>query len=135
MNLFTSAAFLFKIIQLCNLLIIKMTESVCIKSDGEFSSFIQQTCNMMNRLVVGTLTFLIFAPAISICDEDLDKGNSPESLGWLSKANNEESAKSPQSFYNDDEADPWSFYRQLRAPSGFLGVRGKKDVEPDSNEV
>lgn len=112
-----------------------MTELVGIKRD-EFKSLIQQTCNMMNRLVVGTLTFLIFAPAISICDDDLDKVNSPESLGWLSKANNEESeAKHLQSFYNDDEADPWSFYRQLRAPSGFLGVRGKKDVEPDSNEV
>jgi hypothetical protein len=28
--------------------------------------------------------------------------------------------------------DPWAFYRQLRAPSGFLGVRGKKDYDPAS---
>lgn len=89
---------------------------------------------MMNRLMVGALTFLLIAPAISICDENLDKVNSLE-RSEPSEANNDESEKQhPQSFDKDGATDPRSFYRQLRAPSGFLGVRGKKDLEQESNE-
>lgn len=91
----------------------------------------------MNRLMVGALTFLIVAPAISICDEDLNKVNSLERSEISRATNNDEStSKQSQSFYYDDTTDdPWLFHRQLRAPSGFMGVRGKKDFEPENYEV
>lgn len=83
----------------------------------------------MNPLMLSTLTFLIVSPAISICDEDLSK-TSPS---------DEDATKHPLYAGHDDESDyinensvnyPWSMYRQIRAPSGFMGVRGKKDFEP-----
>lgn len=88
---------------------------------------------MMNPFMLGAFTFLIIAPAISICDEDLSKVNS-----FGKSEQNRDQTSSYESvtqhpLYDTKESainDPWSFYRQLRAPSGFFGVRGKKDFEP-----
>lgn len=70
----------------------------------------------MKSLILGTLTFLIVAPSISICDEDLSKSSG--------KHPNDETE-----FTNENGIEPWTFYRHLRAPSGFQGVRGKKDFD------
>jgi hypothetical protein len=93
----------------------------------------------MNSLFFGTLTFLVVLPAISICDEDLTKASETATA----KTDNEDSVvprhPSLQNFYDDAESDyndindPWAFYRQLRAPSGFSAVRGKKSFEPEDN--
>lgn len=96
----------------------------------------------MNSLVFGTLTFLVVLPAISICDEDLSKtsANTPESFDQGRGSFDDSVTKHPylQNVYNDEESDyvneindPWTFYRQLRAPSGFSAVRGKKTYEPE----
>lgn len=96
----------------------------------------------MNSLVFGTLTFIVVLPAISICDEDLSKtsANTPESSEQTVNSFDDSVTKYPylQNIYNDEESDymneiddPWSFYRQLRAPSGFSAVRGKKKYEPE----
>lgn len=91
----------------------------------------------MNSFILGTFTFLIVSPAISICDEDLNKASTSSD----SATQHPLYASQQQSLLNDDESgeqsgntinDPWSFYRQLRAPSGFMGVRGKKDNDPAS---
>lgn len=91
----------------------------------------------MNSLFLGTLTFLVALPAISICDEDLTKASKSPSM----KSEEEETiTRNPLSqFSYDDEfdylneiEDPWAFYRQLRAPSGFSAVRGKKAYEPEN---
>lgn len=93
----------------------------------------------MNSLVFGTLTFLVVLPAISICDEDLSKtsANTPESSDLFIESVTQHPYL--QNVYNDEESDyinevnnPWSFYRQLRAPSGFSAVRGKKNYEPET---
>lgn len=75
----------------------------------------------MNTIgVVGVLAFLIISPAI--CDE----GN---------KNAKEIVTQNPQPYLNtfsNELANGNSWYnRQLRAPSGFFGVRGKKDYEDD----
>jgi hypothetical protein len=84
----------------------------------------------MNAIVVGVLSFLAISPAI--CDEGPSKN-----------ANEKESATTnPQPYFNTLERDlydasSWNPYgRQQRAPSGFFGVRGKKDYDDDwSTEV
>ena len=98
---------------------------------------------MMNHLTLGAITLLIVAPAISICDEDLSKinsfGTSEPSRDQTSSY--ESATKHPpyesnegRDFTNENAInDPWSFYRQLRSPSGFFGVRGKKDFQSSSN--
>lgn len=89
------------------------------------------------------LTFLVVLPAISICDEDLSKTavNKPESSEQIENSFDDSVTTHPylQNVYNDEESDyvneiddPWSFYRQLRAPSGFSAVRGKKKYDPYS---
>lgn len=94
----------------------------------------------MNSLVFGTLTFLVVLPAISICDEDLSKtsANTPESSDRDSFDDSVTKLPYLQNVYNDEESDyineindPWTFYRQLRAPSGFSAVRGKKNYESE----
>lgn len=76
----------------------------------------------MNTIgVVGVLAFLIISPAI--CDE----GN---------KNAKEIVTQNPQPYLNSfsnelsNNENSW-FNRQLRAPSGFFGVRGKKDYDDD----
>lgn len=91
---------------------------------------------MMNPLMLKLFTFLIVAPAISICDEDLSKVNSDHGLDSTSSfdsvTRNPFYVNNEGTDYTNENAinDPWSFYRHLRAPSGFFGVRGKKDFEP-----
>lgn len=88
----------------------------------------------MNSLFLGTLTFLVVLPAISICDEDLSKASETAPV----KISNED----PNQLEAEDDVDydymneinlPWSFYRQLRAPSGFSAVRGKKAYDPENH--
>lgn len=71
----------------------------------------------MNTIeVIGVLVFLIISPAI--CDE----GN---------KSEKEIATPNPQPYlnsFNNEINDNW-YERQLRAPSGFFGVRGKKEHE------
>lgn len=76
----------------------------------------------MNSLMLSALTLLILAPVISICDEDLSK--SSESSEKHPNEVNDAEYTSENSIY-----EPWSFYRHLRAPNGFQGVRGKKDYD------
>jgi hypothetical protein len=91
----------------------------------------------MNSIFFGTLTFLVVLPAISICDEELTKASETATL----KDNEDSVTRYPslQNFYDyaesdyNDINDPWAFYRQLRAPSGFSAVRGKKSFEPEDN--
>ncbi|CRK98588.1 CLUMA_CG012036, isoform A [Clunio marinus] len=93
-----------------------------------------KTCNMMIRLMISALSFLIISPAISMCDEDL------KSLDNLQEKNEQvptnlpeftESIEQLMDAHSDEDQlnDPWMFYRQIRAPSGFFGVRGKKEDE------
>lgn len=84
----------------------------------------------MNRFMF-LLTVVIVAPAISICDEDLKKTNSPERL----EQNQDQTTQTTHQLYEGSDYtngnsidDP--IYRQLRAPSGFFGVRGKKESNP-----
>lgn len=99
---------------------------------------------MMNSLLLGALTFLIVSPAISSCDGDLNKASGEEDYERNREANSDGVAKLPlnanhlQNFHNEDGSDNirenlinelWPFYRQLRAPSGFMGVRGKKEFD------
>ena len=86
----------------------------------------------MNSLFLGTLTFLVVLPAISICDEDMSKASETVPM----KIDTENTVtKYPYHLNAEDDVDydyeneinlPWTFYRQLRAPSGFSAVRGKK---------
>lgn len=97
---------------------------------------------MMHSLLLSTLTFLVVSPAISMCDEDLHKTSSDGSSEQIKNPEYDENVTRHPLFashFQQDESDyanensinnPWTFYRQLRAPSGFLGVRGKKDFEP-----
>lgn len=80
--------------------------------------------NMNTIGVVGVLAFLIISPAI--CDE----GN---------KNAKEIVTQNPQPYLNSmsnefTNGNSW-FERQLRAPSGFFGVRGKKDYDDDDWNV
>lgn len=89
----------------------------------------------MDSIVFGILTILIVSPAISICDDDLsDASSNAQGNSELNRDSTNDGGSSDQHHFvsHTDEAldDPWSFYRQLRAPSGFLGVRGKKDRQP-----
>lgn len=85
---------------------------------------------MMASLMLSTLTILIVAPSISICDDDSSKAanslKSDEIATEHPHNNNDDSDYANENLIHD----PWSFYRQLRAPSGFLGVRGKKEFDP-----
>ena len=87
----------------------------------------------MNSVFIGTLTFLIVAPAISICDEDLSEVTSSSEHEKEANSIDELATHHPNNVPGLN--DPWSFYRQIRAPSGFFGVRGKKFYEYDNAEV
>lgn len=87
-----------------------------------------RSCNVivgnMNTIgVVGVLAFLIISPAI--CDE----GNK--------NVLKEIVTQNPQPYLNsfsNEFANGNSWYnRQLRGPSGFVGMRGKKDYEDDDS--
>jgi hypothetical protein len=84
-----------------------------------------QISSMMTSLMFGTLTFFIISPAISICDEDKGQHESSEINSATQHPQYDAHNEAP-------EYDPWSFYRKLRAPSGFFGVRGKKDFDPEN---
>lgn len=109
-------------------------------SDMKFDFLFQKTAKM-NPLFFGTLTFFVFLPAISICDEDLTKASETETAA--TKTENESVTGHPflkQDFYDEAEPDytneindPWTFYRQLRGPSGFSAVRGKKSYDARDN--
>lgn len=95
----------------------------------------------MNQFMLGTFTFLMLAPAISICDEDLNKVSQKNFADIVTQQPNYANMLN----VNDGEGsdyqitnsltDPWTFYRQLRAPSGFQGVRGKKDFDQQSEDL
>jgi hypothetical protein len=77
----------------------------------------------MNTIgIVGVLAFLIVSPAI--CDE----GN---------KSLKEDVTQNPQPYLNsfNNELNANWYERQLRAPSGFFGMRGKKDYEDGGDAV
>lgn len=94
----------------------------------------------MNSVMMSAFTLLIVAPAISICDEDLSKVNiHGKSEQSRDQTDSYESVTTHPLYAGNDGTDytnenvvnnPWVFYRQIRAPSGFFGVRGKKDFEP-----
>lgn len=75
----------------------------------------------MNTIgIVGVLAFLIVSPAI--CDE----GN---------KIVKEDVTVNPQPYLNSFNNELNWYDRQLRAPSGFFGMRGKKDFEDGGEAV
>lgn len=98
----------------------------------------------MTSLSLETLMILILIPAISICDEDLGKMSPSDSKEQMSEILNDIESDSPHGLkvedYTNDIGNTWKFTRQLRAPSGFYGMRGKKsdDItnywQPDSDD-
>ena len=92
----------------------------------------------MNSLFLGTLTFLVVLPAISICDEDLSKASETAPINInkedaVVKYSNQLEAEDDVEYdYMNEKNLPWSFYRQLRSPSGFSAVRGKKAYDPEN---
>lgn len=90
---------------------------------------------MMNSLFIGTLTFLIVAPAISICDEDLSKATTSAEQHQDPTSGDFVTQHPFETNHMQALHDPWSFYRQIRAPSGFVGMRGKKFYHSMVDEV
>lgn len=90
---------------------------------------------MMNSLFIGTLTFLFVAPDISICDEDLNKATTSAEQQKDFTSGDFVTQHPFDSHHMQSLHDPWSFYRQIRAPSGFVGMRGKKFYHSMVDEV
>lgn len=85
---------------------------------------------MMTPLMLSTLTILIAAPSITICDDDSNKAAGSLKTDFVSTAHPHLNLQNDEESDYENLHDPWSFYRKLRAPSGFLGMRGKKDFDP-----
>lgn len=63
----------------------------------------------------------------SISDESLEQSVTPQDGSIVNLSGYKEYSN------QDSMLDPWPMYRQLRAPNGFFGVRGKKEYDDHVN--
>lgn len=95
---------------------------------------------MMNAFPVSTLLFLIIGTGI--CDENVNIGNTdnPGEVNHVessedyndsqSQTESRQESKNDENYEDNSIDDVWPMFRNIRTPSGFFGVRGKKDDEP-----
>lgn len=65
----------------------------------------------------------------SISDESIEQTVTPLDGSTVSLSDFKEYSN------QDSMLDPWPMYRQLRAPNGFFGVRGKKEYDDHVNTL